>query len=63
VGAANGMNPVSIIVPCHRVIGGNGALTGYAGGLATKRWLLDHETAVLEKGASGVIRDRIRRAR
>ena len=43
VGAANGRNPLSIIVPCHRVIGASGALTGYAGGLARKRWLLDHE--------------------
>ncbi|MGE0432979.1 MAG: methylated-DNA--[protein]-cysteine S-methyltransferase [Planctomycetota bacterium] len=43
VGAANARNPVSIVVPCHRVIGANGALTGYAGGLDAKRWLLDHE--------------------
>lgn len=43
VGLANGRNPLSLIVPCHRVIGANGALTGYGGGLATKRWLLDHE--------------------
>ncbi len=43
VGAANGRNPLSIVVPCHRVIGANGALTGYAGGEARKRWLLDHE--------------------
>ena len=43
VGAANGANPVSIIVPCHRVIGSSGALTGYGGGLDRKRWLLDHE--------------------
>ncbi|MBS3797797.1 MULTISPECIES: methylated-DNA--[protein]-cysteine S-methyltransferase [unclassified Pseudoalteromonas] len=40
VGAANGRNPISIIVPCHRVIGANGTLTGYAGGLERKRWLL-----------------------
>ena len=40
VGAANGANPVAIIVPCHRVIGSNGALTGYGGGLPTKAWLL-----------------------
>jgi methylated-DNA-[protein]-cysteine S-methyltransferase len=40
VGAANGSNPVAIIVPCHRVIGSNGTLTGYGGGLPTKRWLL-----------------------
>lgn len=43
VGAANGKNPISIIVPCHRVIAGSGALTGYAGGLEIKRYLLDHE--------------------
>jgi methylated-DNA-[protein]-cysteine S-methyltransferase len=43
VGAANGANPIAIIVPCHRVIGANGALTGYAGGLPHKRWLLEHE--------------------
>jgi methylated-DNA-[protein]-cysteine S-methyltransferase len=46
VGAANGRNPISIIVPCHRVVGSTGALTGFAGGLDTKRWLLDHELAV-----------------
>jgi methylated-DNA-[protein]-cysteine S-methyltransferase len=45
VGAANGRNPLAIIVPCHRVIGAGGALTGYAGGLARKRWLLAHEAA------------------
>jgi methylated-DNA-[protein]-cysteine S-methyltransferase len=43
VGAANGKNPLSIVVPCHRVIGATGALTGYAGGMAAKQWLLDHE--------------------
>lgn len=43
VGAANGANPVAIIVPCHRVIGAGGSLTGYGGGLPRKRWLLDHE--------------------
>ena len=43
VGAANGKNPISIIVPCHRVIGSNGKLTGYAGGLDRKKWLLSHE--------------------
>jgi methylated-DNA-[protein]-cysteine S-methyltransferase len=42
-GLANGQNPVAVIVPCHRVIGANGALTGYAGGLERKRWLLAHE--------------------
>lgn len=43
VGAANGQNPWAIVVPCHRVIGTNGHLTGYAGGVSIKRWLLDHE--------------------
>ena len=43
VGAANGANPVALIVPCHRVIGANGTLTGYGGGLDRKRWLLEHE--------------------
>jgi methylated-DNA-[protein]-cysteine S-methyltransferase len=43
VGAANGANPVSIIVPCHRVVGASGSLTGYGGGLDRKTWLLEHE--------------------
>jgi O-6-methylguanine DNA methyltransferase len=43
VGLANGANPLAIIVPCHRVIGSNGTLTGYGGGLERKQWLLDHE--------------------
>jgi len=43
VGLANGRNPISIIVPCHRVIGADGSLTGYGGGMPAKRWLLDHE--------------------
>ena len=43
VGLANGSNPVGIVVPCHRVIGANGTLTGYGGGLDRKRWLLEHE--------------------
>ncbi|MBX2805085.1 MAG: methylated-DNA--[protein]-cysteine S-methyltransferase [Hyphomicrobiales bacterium] len=46
VGAANGANPVGLVVPCHRVIGANGALTGYGGGLERKRWLLQHEGAL-----------------
>ncbi|MDX6594336.1 MAG: methylated-DNA-[protein]-cysteine S-methyltransferase [Gaiellales bacterium] len=44
VGSANGRNPISIIVPCHRVVGSNGSLTGYSGGVERKRWLLDHES-------------------
>jgi O-6-methylguanine DNA methyltransferase len=47
VGLANGANPVGIVVPCHRVIGANGTLTGYGGGLIRKHWLLDHEGAQL----------------
>ena len=43
VGAANGANPVAVVLPCHRIIGSNGSLTGYGGGLDRKRWLLDHE--------------------
>lgn len=43
VGLANGKNPISIVVPCHRVIGADNSLTGYGGGLAAKRWLLEHE--------------------
>ncbi len=43
VGLANGSNPVAVVVPCHRVIGANGSLTGYGGGIERKRWLLDHE--------------------
>lgn len=46
VGAANARNPLSIVVPCHRVIGARGELTGYAGGVERKRWLLEHERAV-----------------
>jgi methylated-DNA-[protein]-cysteine S-methyltransferase len=45
VGLANGQNPVPVIVPCHRVIGANGSLTGYGGGLPAKRWLLGHEAS------------------
>lgn len=47
VGLANGRNPIAIIVPCHRVVGTNGKLTGYAGGIERKRWLLGHEGATL----------------
>lgn len=45
VGAANGRNPLSIVLPCHRIVGADGRLTGFAGGIDTKRWLLDHEAA------------------
>jgi methylated-DNA-[protein]-cysteine S-methyltransferase len=47
VGLANGANPISIIVPCHRVVGSDGALVGYGGGLRNKEWLLAHERALL----------------
>ena len=43
VGFANGANPIAIVVPCHRLVGADGSLTGYAGGIARKRWLIDHE--------------------
>ena len=46
VGLANGANPISVVVPCHRVIGSDGSLTGYGGGIERKRWLLNHEGAV-----------------
>jgi methylated-DNA-[protein]-cysteine S-methyltransferase len=46
VGLANGRNPLSIVVPCHRVVGAKGTLTGYGGGLGRKQWLLDHERQV-----------------
>ena len=47
VGAANGENPIAVVVPCHRVIGAGGALVGYGGGIERKRWLLRHEGALL----------------
>jgi O-6-methylguanine DNA methyltransferase len=47
VGLANGANPIAIVVPCHRVVGANGSLTGYGGGLHRKQWLLAHEGAIL----------------
>jgi len=50
VGAANGKNPIPIIVPCHRVLGARGELTGFGGGLDRKRWLLEHEGALLTLG-------------
>ncbi len=46
VGAANGRNPIAIVIPCHRVIGSDKSLTGYGGGLKTKSWLLEHEASV-----------------
>mgnify|MGYP001824665869 CR=1 FL=1 len=49
VAAANGKNPLWIVVPCHRVIGSDGSLTGYAGGIHRKKWLLDHESPVKQQ--------------
>lgn len=46
VGAANGANPIAIIIPCHRIVGSKGTLTGYAGGLWRKQWLLQHESGI-----------------
>jgi methylated-DNA-[protein]-cysteine S-methyltransferase len=51
VGHANGSNPISVVVPCHRVIGADGSLTGYGGGLERKRWLLRHEGAALKSAS------------
>jgi methylated-DNA-[protein]-cysteine S-methyltransferase len=51
VGLANGRNPIAIIVPCHRVIGADGSLTGYGGGLQRKAWLIDHEASQRPAGA------------
>jgi methylated-DNA-[protein]-cysteine S-methyltransferase len=56
-GAANGRNPIAIVVPCHRVIGKDGLLTGYAGGLPRKRWLLTHEGAMPGPGPARRRRD------
>ena len=50
MGAANGANPVGVIVPCHRVIGADRSLTGYGGGLERKRWLLRHEGVTFRDG-------------
>ena len=47
VGLANGANPISVVVPCHRVVGADGSLTGYGGGIERKRWLLNHERTIL----------------
>ena len=52
VGLANGANPIPIVVPCHRVIGANGSLTGFGGGLDRKRWLLHHEGATFKDAAN-----------
>lgn len=62
VGAANGANPIAIILPCHRVIGASGTLTGYGGGLPLKRWLLDHERGSVQPSLPGVAGPAARRS-
>ncbi len=63
VGAANGRNPLSIVLPCHRLVGAGGALTGFSGGLDVKRALLDHEAATAARaGAADTSRTRTSRA-
>ena len=54
IAAANGKNDLAIVVPCHRVIGSDGSLTGYAGGLWRKKWLLEHEAKVLGVGQTSL---------
>lgn len=54
VGAANGANPIPIVIPCHRIVGANGSLTGYGGGVSSKRWLLVHEGALDETPETSV---------
>jgi methylated-DNA-[protein]-cysteine S-methyltransferase len=56
VGAANGSNPISVVVPCHRVIGADGSLTGYGGGIERKQWLLNHEGAAFRDTLVGAVR-------
>jgi methylated-DNA-[protein]-cysteine S-methyltransferase len=56
VGAANGRNPIAIVVPCHRVIGANGSLVGFGGGLDRKRWLLRHEAHADDAGTAPLVR-------
>jgi len=62
VARANALNPVSIVVPCHRVIGSDGSLTGYGGGLPRKRWLLEHEGVILPPAPTRLSRGRRYRA-
>jgi O-6-methylguanine DNA methyltransferase len=54
VGSANASNPISIAIACHRLVGSDGSLTGYGGGLAAKRWLLDHESRTAARAGAGV---------
>jgi methylated-DNA-[protein]-cysteine S-methyltransferase len=58
VGLANGSNPIGVVVPCHRVIGSNGSLTGYGGGMERKRWLLEHEGVQLNTPQSSSLFDK-----
>ncbi len=60
VGMANGSNPISVVIPCHRVIGADGSLTGYGGGIERKRWLLKHEAAAFRNSAAGLGRSHLR---
>lgn len=60
VGAANGQNPISIVIPCHRVIGASGRLTGYGWGLAKKSWLLQHEHEIVARSSQVVARNGLR---
>ena len=52
IGGANGRNPVAIVLPCHRIVGADGSLTGFGGGIAVKKWLLDHEQSMLHSASS-----------
>jgi methylated-DNA-[protein]-cysteine S-methyltransferase len=52
IGGANGRNPVAIVLPCHRIVGADGSLTGFGGGIAVKKWLLDHEQSMLHSMTS-----------
>ena len=61
VGLANGQNPIAIVIPCHRVIGADGSLTGFGGGLPRKRWLLSHEGAAFKENRKDLHRDERRR--
>jgi methylated-DNA-[protein]-cysteine S-methyltransferase len=51
IGGANGRNPVAIVLPCHRIVGADGSLTGFGGGIEVKKWLLDHEQSILHSTA------------
>ena len=57
VGMTNGLNPISLALPCHRVIGANGSLTGYAGGLERKKWLLEHEAKFVGSSLFGSVQE------